>query len=135
MSTRLGRFLAVGGIGAAVNLGALTLLLAAGVDKYIASPLAIEVSILSNFVLHESWTFADRRAGTWGTRLWRFHSVALLALAASYATFVALSALVPGIVPQTAQAVAILPGTAVNWLCNTRWTFREARPDGAAARP
>lgn len=128
MTPRIARFLAVGAIGAVVNLGTLTLLLAAGLNKYLASPIAIEVSILSNFVLHETWTFADRprEASLWVRGL-KFKTVALLALVASYATFVLLSRLVPGIPPAVAQAIGILPGTAVNYLCNSRWTFPEAR--------
>jgi dolichol-phosphate mannosyltransferase len=126
---RLARFLVVGGVGAVVNLGTLTLLVAAGVDKYLASPIAIEVSILSNFALHSAWTFADRAGGEplW-VRCVKFKSVALLALAASYATFVLLSWRFPGMPPQVAQAIGILPGTVVNYVCNTRWTWpRRAR--------
>lgn len=128
MTPRLARFLTVGAIGAGVNLGTLTLLVTAGLNKYLASPIAIEASILSNFVLHETWTFADRPRGD---SLWvrglKFKSVALLALMASYATFVLVSHLAPAVPPAVAQAIGILPGTAVNYLCNSRWTFPEAR--------
>jgi dolichol-phosphate mannosyltransferase len=130
---RLVKFLVVGGIGAVVNLGALTLLIAAGMNKYLASPIAIEVSILSNFLLHSAWTFADRAGGDPGwVRCVKFKGVALLALAASYATFVVLSRLFPAMPPQVAQAIGILPGTVVNYLCNSRWTFR---PPDAVAQP
>ncbi|HEX7125151.1 MAG TPA: GtrA family protein [Thermodesulfobacteriota bacterium] len=128
MTPRLARFLAVGAVGAVVNLGTLALLLAAGLNKYLASPIAIEASILSNFVLHETWTFADRpRSDSLWVRGLKFKSVALLALLASYAAFVLLSRLVPGIPPTVAQAIGILPGTAINYLCNSRWTFPETR--------
>lgn len=128
MSPRLARFLVVGAVGAVVNLGSLAVLVAAGMNKYLASPIAIELSILSNFVLHETWTFADRPRGD---ALWvrglKFKTVAVLALVASYASFVLLSFLIPRMPPVVAQAIAILPGTAVNYLCNSRWTFPAAR--------
>lgn len=134
MTGRLARFLTVGAAGAVVNLGSLSLLLAAGVNKYLASPIAIELSILSNFVLHQAWTFADRRDGTsLVRRLARFQAVAALALVVSYATFVVLSRAVAGMEPQVAQAIGILPGTAVNYLCNSRWTFRAATRRSTAA--
>lgn len=122
---RLVPFLAVGAIGAAVNLGALALLLLAGVDKYIASPIAIELAILSNFLLHRRWTFADQRGKgeTWRQGL-KFQGVALAALAVSYATFVALCRAIPALPPPLAQALGIPPGTLVNYLWNSRWTFR-----------
>ncbi|HEY8370184.1 MAG TPA: GtrA family protein [Thermodesulfobacteriota bacterium] len=128
MTPRLARFLAVGAVGAVVNLGTLALLVAAGLNKYLASPIAIEASILSNFVLHQRWTFADRpRADSLWVRGLKFKSVAMLALLASYAAFVLLCRVVPDIPPTVAQAIAILPGTAVNYLCNSRWTFPETR--------
>ncbi len=133
---RLLRFLVVGAIGAAVNLASLTLLVGAGVDKYLASPISIELAIVSNFLLHQSWTFADRRAPgvAWWARGLKFKTVALMALAASYATFVLLSLAIPGIPPLVAQAIGILPGTAVNYLCNAHWTFRAPRA-GAVPTP
>ncbi len=121
----LPKFLAVGAIGALVNLGALSLLLAAGVNKYVASPIGIELAILSNFLLHRRWTFAHRevRDDLWRRGL-RFKAVALLALGASYATFVLLSWAWPALPPQVAQAAGIPPGTLVNYLGNSCWTFR-----------
>ncbi len=55
------KFLIVGGLGVVVNLGLFSLLLGSGVNKYLASPAAIEASILTNFALNNHWTFRWRR--------------------------------------------------------------------------
>lgn len=129
----------VGAIGAAVNLGTLTLLLSYGVNKYMASPISIEVSIISNFLFHQYWTFADRRSrGAVWIRGLKFKTVALAALGVSYGTFVLISWTVPVVPPHLAQAAAILPGTLVNYLCNSHWTFRgrqEAGPRSPLGEP
>ena len=54
------KFSLVGLSGVLVNLGSFQLLLGLGIHKYLASPIAIELSIISNFLLNNYWTFADR---------------------------------------------------------------------------
>lgn len=65
---QLTRFLAVGGSGIIVNLGVLALLAnTTKISLFIASSIAIEISILTNFLLHNSFTFQDTieaKAGT-----------------------------------------------------------------------
>jgi putative flippase GtrA len=51
---------AVGLSGAFVNLGIFLLITRLGVNKFIASPIAIETSIISNFLLNNYWTFRER---------------------------------------------------------------------------
>ena len=78
--------------GALVNLGSFQILLELGLHKFLASPIAIEVSIVSNFLMNNYWTFADRdMLGRKRIRGLKYNLVALAALALSYATFVALS--------------------------------------------
>jgi putative flippase GtrA len=55
------KFAAVGASGVVVNLGTLAVLRVLGVHTNLASALAIEVSILSNFTINHLWTFGDRR--------------------------------------------------------------------------
>jgi dolichol-phosphate mannosyltransferase len=75
------KFAVVGIIGVGVNEGLLILL-----DKYMGVPLlaagavAIEVSILSNFVLNDLWTFRDRRTGHPAVRLAKFNALMLAGL-------------------------------------------------------
>ena len=56
------KFAVVGLSGVIVNLGIFTLLLQANVNKYIASPISIEVSIITNFLLNNYWTFRSRKS-------------------------------------------------------------------------
>jgi dolichol-phosphate mannosyltransferase len=119
------RFAAVGLSGLLVNLAAFTALLRAGLHKFLASPLAIEVSIITNFLLNNAWTFAHRNtASSFAQKLAKFNTVSLVALGASYTTFLALSYLFPTVSPQVHQAIGVIPGTLVNYAFNSWWTFR-----------
>ena len=122
------KFSLTGFSGVIVNLGSFHLLLELGVHKYLASPIAIEISVVSNFFLNNYWTFADRAlSGRKRHRGLRFHFVSLLALGVSYSTFVALSVLLPQVAPVWLQGCAIAPGTLLNYFLNSYWTFREER--------
>jgi dolichol-phosphate mannosyltransferase len=120
------KFAIVGISGIAVNLGFFTLFLGMGINKYLASPLAIELSIVSNFLLNNYWTFRWRRAKS-RTRIrgLKFNIVSLLSLVLSYGTFVLLSSLFPDVLPQFHQLVGIIPATLVNYFLNSYWTFRQ----------
>jgi dolichol-phosphate mannosyltransferase len=124
------KFCLVGASGVLVNLGVFTVLMAVGVNRFVASPIAIQFSIITNFLGNNYWTFRRRRmVGPVRARGLRFNLVALLALAVSYTTFVALSRAFPGVAPQAHQFVAIVPATLVNYFLNSYWTFRgPARP-------
>ena len=77
--------------GVAVNLAALWILhVGAGLQANLASALAIEISILSNFLINDEWTFRDRRNPEGGrlNRLGRFHAVSLVGAAIQWCTFV-----------------------------------------------
>ena len=128
-SATFGKFLLVGGSGVVVNLGVFTLLLNAGVGKFIASPIAIEVSVVSNFLLNNYWTFRERKS-TQRVRVkgLKFNVVSLLALALSYGTFVLLSHAFPEWPPQLSQFLGIVPATVVNYVLNSYWTFQKAPP-------
>jgi len=119
------KFLAVGGSGVVVNLGLFTALLGAGVNKYWASPIAIEVSIISNFLLNNYWTFQGRnRRDRVRVKGLKFNAVSLVSLGVSYGTFVVLSWLFPSTPPQVHQLIGIIPATLVNYFLNSYWTFR-----------
>lgn len=91
LSRRFLRFCFVGASGVVVNLGVLHLLRRMGVHVNVSSGVAIEVSMLSNFVLHHTWTFGDKRAegGSWLGRLARFHLVSFGGAAIQFLVFVA----------------------------------------------
>jgi putative flippase GtrA len=70
------KFNAVGVIGVGVQLVVLTLLKSGlGIHYLLATFLAVEATILHNFIWHERWTWIDRTAGAAGIlkRLVRFN--------------------------------------------------------------
>jgi dolichol-phosphate mannosyltransferase len=119
------KFAIVGASGVLVNLGFFTLFLMMGVNKYIASPVAIELSIIWNFLLNNYWTFRWRKTGS-RTRIrgLKFNLVSIIALGVSYGTFVGLSLAFPDTTPQYHQLIGIIPATLVNYFLNSYWTFR-----------
>ena len=122
------KFAAVGATGVVVNLGVFTWLLSTGMNKFLASPLAIEASIVSNFFLNNFWTFRQRKTrARKRIKGLKFNAVSLVALGISYGTFVLLSHLFPDVAPQVHQLIGIVPATAVNYFLNSYWTFREDR--------
>jgi dolichol-phosphate mannosyltransferase len=121
------KFAIVGATGVGLNLGAFTLLVNAGLNKYIASPLAIELSIISNFILNNYWTFSGRnKRDHIHLKGLKFNLVSLFSLGISYSVFVVLSLLFPATAPQIHQAVGIIPAMLVNYFLNAYWTFRES---------
>ena len=61
---RLVRFALVGAMGIVVQLIMLTTLVALGLGYLVATALAVELTILHNFVWHECFTWNDRAAAT-----------------------------------------------------------------------
>jgi dolichol-phosphate mannosyltransferase len=120
------KFLVVGASGILLNLGVFSLLLSLGVNKYLASPIAIEISIISNFVFNNLWTFRWRQTrDTVQVKGLKFNAVSLLALGVSYSTFIALMCAFPQMVPQISQLIGIIPATLINYLLNSYWTYRD----------
>ena len=119
------RFALVGVVGVLINLGAFTILMLMGVNKFIASPLAIEISIISNFFFNNYWTFASRNTNTnIHLKGIKFNIVSLIALVISYSTFLGLSIVFPNAMPQVHQAIGIIPAMGVNYFFNSYWTFK-----------
>ncbi len=126
MSPTFVRFALTGLSGVLVNLGSFQLLINSGVHELLASPVAIELSIISNFLLNNYWTFRARAlTGRKRVRSLKYQLVSLATLTLSYATFALLSFLFPEAPLIILQGCAIPPGTLFNYLFNSHWTFRE----------
>ena len=129
------KFCLVGASGVAVNLGLFTALLASGINKFVASPIAIQCSILTNFFANNYWTFRRRNlTGALHARGLRFNVVSILSLAISTLTFVILSRALPRLAPQLVQLIGIVPATLVNYFLNSYWTFRDEGHEESRAR-
>ena len=97
MLETLMKFGVVGGLGVVVNLSVLALMRWFGFSDTLASAIAIEVSIISNFVLNERWTFRARVEAVdgqgWGQRIVRFQLVSSVGAVVQWSSFVALNVL------------------------------------------
>jgi dolichol-phosphate mannosyltransferase len=74
------KFNIVGLTGVFVNEGILMLLTSLGLYYIHSSIVAIEVSIISNFLLNDLWTFKDRRSGHILKRMVKFNILMLVGL-------------------------------------------------------
>ncbi len=114
------RFAAVGAAGTIVNLGTLELfkriLPVLAYRAFVAgSAVAIEVSTIFNFTLHEKWTFRDRVRGKPWRRLAAFHLAVAPAIAVQYGVANALHYTL-SLDPTISQFIGIVAGFLVNYL-------------------
>ena len=119
------KFGIVGGSGVLVNMGLLFVLTRYfSVRLEIASAIAIEVSILSNFSLNNLWTFKkrDTHVPFW-TRLLRYHLVTGLAGLVNYLVLLLLVKNF-GLHDMLSNLIGILIGTFINYSLNSLWTWR-----------
>jgi dolichol-phosphate mannosyltransferase len=79
------KFSIVGASGVVVNEGLLIAFQSRGLFVLYASAAAIEISILTNFVMNDLWTFKDRRSGHFAVRLVKFNALMLVGLVVNLA--------------------------------------------------
>ena len=122
LSRRFIKFGAVGATGVVVNLGCLAVLRKAGVHTNMASAIAIELSILSNFLINHLWTFGDRRGGgpSLLQHLWRFHLVSLFGGGIQFVIFVMLNVLWLRLFGTPAEIAGYAVGASGPW---ERWVW------------
>jgi dolichol-phosphate mannosyltransferase len=116
------KFAVVGAIGVVVNEGLLILIGLMGVYYLIAGAVAIEVSILSNFVLNDLWTFKDRRSGKATTRLVKFNVLMLAGLALNLAVLYA-GVDYLGMIPEVANLVGIAAAFFLRYALSVRYAW------------
>jgi len=147
VSWRWMKFNLVGAIGIGVQLGVLGLLTVGLKMNYlVATALAVEITVLHNFVWHERFTWRDRtrrwwRGGEigntptlapktgargWGTRLLRFNfTTGLISIGGN----LLLMRLLTGqahLPPVVANLMSIAACSVVNYLVSDRWVFARA---------
>ena len=126
---RAWKFAFVGALGVLVNLGLLFLLsAAAGLPRGPAWFLAVEASVLHNFIWHQTFTWRDRReagAGAWLRRATTFHLSVAGTVAINGTLFGFLS--IAG-APLILAGLAGIVGAAVfNFVVGDRWVFKPLR--------
>ncbi len=145
---RLTRFAIVGGSGVVINLVIFQLLLLAleptGMPTSTAIPIAnaggILVSIFTNFLLNDTWTWGDRIKGgrkEWVRRVGRYYvsasfaaAVQLIVTSVSHAHF--WEALVSdwhgiALAPNAALLTGIACGMGINFIISHKWAFKDAK--------
>jgi len=116
------RFALVGTSGIFVNLMVLYSLVEWGaINSLFASFVAIEVAIISNFLLNDKWTFVDSRKLSRWKRFYSFHAVSFGGLLINFAIFAILIAI--GAWYIFAQLIGIFIAFAWNFVVNRRRTW------------
>ncbi len=119
------RFALVGGSGTLVNLGFLALeRYVIGLPHVIAAPIAIEVSVINNFILNDIWTFKHVRRGSKLLRLVKFHGSSAAGILTQLAVSIGVYELLihESII---AQIIGIIAGFILNYMISRRFVWRE----------
>lgn len=110
------KFCIVGSTSIIANRSVLSLLLTLEVNKFIASPMAIQASNITNFLLNNYWTFrwCENRDPVRIKGL-KFNIVSFIPLLVGYGTFVSLTLRFPDTAPQIHQLIGVVPAVLVNY--------------------
>lgn len=128
------RFNLIGAMGFGVQLGMLAFLTTLlHVEYTLATPLAVESSVLHNFVWHERFTWADRSSGRWGdvwTRALRFNLTTGVVSIGGNLLFMRVLVGDIHLPALFANLVSVAACSVANFLVSDRWVF-PARPGPA----
>ena len=127
---RFVKFCLVGGSGVLVNMFFLWFFTEKAKFYYLLSSLiAIEISVLGNYVLNDLWTWHDRgKEGKteYFKRMLQYHISSSVAILANLSILWLLTELAH-IYYLISNLFGILCGTFLNYFLNDRWTFRHRR--------
>jgi dolichol-phosphate mannosyltransferase len=126
INPRFLKFAIVGGSGVIVNMGLLFILSEFFHIHYIISSIiAIETSIILNFVLNDIWTWADRAKKTFIQRFIQYHiAVGVTAILVNWILLIFLTEIV-GLYYLVSNLIGIGAGTLANYVINDLWTFNK----------
>lgn len=125
LNYRILKFAIVGGSGVVVNMGVLYLLTHyAKINYKISSVFAIELSIITNFLLNNYWTWKQQQEKNFWLKMMQYHiSVGITAILANWLLLVFLTEVV-GIYYLLSNLIGIAVGMLLNFVVNDLWTFR-----------
>lgn len=118
---QLAKFGVVGAVGYAINLGVYAAIL--GIGAHAAAAVSFVISAASNYWWNRHWTFVEQK-GHFGLQGARFLSVSLAGFVVNQFWLVIFYDLM-GLGEITAQAIAIVLVTPLNFLGNKLWSFRD----------
>ncbi len=130
LNTRILKFSIVGVSGILVNMGILFILTEYFHILYlISSIIAIEISIISNFLLNDIWTWKDRIKKKFIYRFVQYHiSVGITAVLVNWGILFILTELF-GVYYLISNLIGIGVGTLSNYIINDLWTFRTKKAE------
>ena len=130
------KFAVVGGSGVLVNMGFFFVFTRyADIRIEFASPMAIEISILTNVFFNNIWTFRRRDTHIgFGGRLLRYHLVTAVAGGVNYVTLLLLTN-VFGLHDLLSNLIGIGLGTFINFFLNSLWTWRTHENQSQSSDP
>lgn len=115
------KFGVVGTTGAALNTGALYLFShVAGLPLLMSSALAVELAVLSNYLLNDHWTFATQRASL--RRFAKFNAASIAGVGLNVLTVWLLVR--AGVYFLAANLVGILVSFVSNYTFSVAWVWR-----------
>ncbi len=123
---RAWRFYLVGGIGIAVQLGALAALTHAGVNYVVATALAVEAAVVHNFLWHQHYTWGERKTAGFGGFLWRllkFNGTTGVVSVGGNVVLMRLLVGEAGFRPVVANIITIASCSLLNFLVSDRAVF------------
>ena len=127
---RIAKFCLVGAWGFLVNMFFLWFLTeTVGLFYLFSSVIAIEISLLNNFVLNALWTWHDRgKEGKkeYFKRMLQYHVTASAAMLTNIAILWILTELFD-VYYLASNVFGILCGSALNFFVNDRWTFKHKK--------
>jgi putative flippase GtrA len=121
---RWAKFSAVGATGIAVQVTTLALLLRfAGIHYLVATAIAVEASVLHNFVWHSRWTWADRRGDKKFEKLLRFNLTTGAVSIGANLLLMAVLVSAAGLGALVANIVTIAICACINFALSDRFVF------------
>lgn len=121
---RFARFALAGTGGLLVQIATLAVLTSLlNVNYLVATLVAVEAAILSNFVWHQRWTFRDR-SGSWLERLIQFNALNTITSIFGSIFLTALFVEVVGLHPVIANIVCVAALSLINFVGADRLVFR-----------
>lgn len=126
INPRFLKFAIVGGSGVIVNMGLLFILSDFFHIYYILSSIiAIETSIILNFILNDIWTWADRKKKSFIHRFIQYHvAVGITAILVNWILLILLTEIF-GLYYLISNLIGIGAGTLANYTINDLWTFNK----------
>ncbi|MCF7798811.1 glycosyltransferase family 2 protein [Candidatus Woesearchaeota archaeon] len=120
------KFCVVGGSGVIVNMSLLyTLTEFGGLYYLLSAAIAIEISIITNFLLNNFWTWKKQNTKhSFWQKMLRFNLVSLIALIVNMGLLFAFTELI-GLWYIISNLMGILAATIINYALNDKWTFQE----------